>query len=231
MGTTSCQIHHVQMLLAGRFRVEMDDGESLELAPNDVFDVPPGHDAWVVGDDPVVLLDFYGNIGQFGLPSDHQRFVTTLLMSDIVDSTITAGRLGDSAWKQLLADHNRVMRARFDRFRGTEVNTTGDGFLVRFESAVSALRSAAAMRDAARDLGLELRIGVHTGEVEVLSDDIGGLAVHATARIMALGGPSEVLASAVTHGLVEGSGLRFRERGRHKVKGFELPVEVFLLDR
>lgn len=227
--TPSCQIHHLQVLLAGRFRVEMDDGESAEFAPNDVFDVPPGHDAWVVGDEAVVVLDILGNVGEIGLPSDHERVVTTLLMSDIVDSTGTATRLGDSAWKQLLADHNRVIRAQFDRFRGREVNTTGDGFLAMFASAVGALRCAAAIRDATPGLGVELRIGVHTGEIEVLPTDIGGVAVHATARIMALGGASEVIVSSVTRGLVEGSGLRFAERGRHQLKGLELPIEVFLL--
>jgi class 3 adenylate cyclase len=227
--TPSCEIHHLQVLLAGRVRVVMDDGESAELVPNDVFDIPPGHDAWVVGDETVVLLDVFGNIGDVVLPRGHDRVVTTLLISDIVDSTVTATRLGDSAWKQLLTEHNRVIRAQFDRFRGHEVNTTGDGFIATFASAAGALRCGAAIRDATRELGLELRIGVHTGEVEVLPNDIGGVAVHAAARIMALGGASEVIVSSVTRGLAEGSGLRFEERGRHQVKGLELPIEVFLL--
>lgn len=228
-GTSSCQIHHLQLLLAGRFRVEMDDGEVGEFGPGDVFDVPSGHDAWVVGDETVITLEVFGNFGAIGVPAEHERLVTTLLMSDIVDSTVTAIRLGDAAWKQLLAEHNRIIRAQFDRFRGREVNTTGDGFLATFGSAVGALRCAAAMRDGMRDLGIEVRIGVHTGEVEVLPTDIGGVAVHAVARVMALGGPSEVIVSWVTHGLVEGSDLRFEERGRHQVKGLELPIEVFLL--
>lgn len=228
-GTSSCQIHHLQLLLAGRFRVEMDDGDVGEFGPGDVFDVPPGHDAWVVGDETVVVLDVFGNFGAVGVPGEHERLVTTLLMSDIVDSTVTAIRLGDAAWSQLLAEHNRVTRAQFDRFRGREVNTTGDGFLATFGSAVGALRCAAAMRDGMRGLGIEVRIGVHTGEIEVLPSDIGGVAVHAAARVMALGGPSEVIVSSVTHGLVEGSGLRFEERGRQQVKGLELPIEVFLL--
>jgi class 3 adenylate cyclase len=155
--------------------------------------------------------------------------VTTLLMSDIVDSTRTAERLGDAIWKQLLADHNRIVRAQFDRFRGREVNTTGDGFLATFGSAAGAIHSAEAMRDGVSRLGIELRIGIHTGEVEVLPNDIGGVAVHAVARIMALGQQSEIIVSSVTRGLVEGSGLRFQERGRHIVKGLEQPIEVFLL--
>jgi len=228
-GTPSCQIHHLQLLVQGRFHVEMDDGEAAEIGPGDVFDVPPGHDVWVVGDEPVVVIDVFGNIGALGVPGEHERLVTTLLMSDIIDSTLTATRLGDAAWKQVLAEHNRLIRAQFDRFRGREVNTTGDGFLATFGSAAGAIRSAVAMRDAVRGLGIELRIGVHTGEVEVLPNDIGGIAVHAAARIMALGGASEIIVSSVTRGLVEGSDLRFEGRGRHKVKGLERPVEVFLL--
>lgn len=228
-GTPSCQIHHLQLLLQGRFHVEMDDGETAEIGPGDVFDVPPGHDVWVVGDEPVVLVDVLGNIGALGAPGEHERLVTTLLMSDIVDSTLTATRLGDAAWKQLLAEHNRLIRTQFDRFRGREVNTTGDGFLATFGSAAGALRAAVAMRDAIRGLGIELRIGVHTGEVEVLPNDIGGLAVHAASRIMALARASEIIVSSVTRGLVEESGLSFQERGRHQVKGLERPIEVFLL--
>ena len=228
-GTTSCQIHHLQVMLQGRFHVEMDDGESVEFGPGDVMNVPPGHDVWVVGDEPVIVVDVLGNIGALGAPGERERLVTTILMSDIVDSTLTAARLGDAAWKQVLAEHNRLIRTQFDRFRGREVKATGDGFLATFGSAGGAIRSAVAMRDAVRGLGIELRIGVHTGEVEVLPNDIGGVAVHAAARIMALGLASEIIVSAVTRGLVEGSDLRFEERGRHKVKGLERPIEVFAL--
>jgi class 3 adenylate cyclase len=217
------------LMVQGRFHVEMDDGESAEFGPGDVMNVPPGHDVWVVGDEPVVVVDVLGNIGALGVPGEHARLVTTLLVSDIVDSTLTATRLGDAAWKQVLAEHNRLIRTEFDRFRGREVNTTGDGSLATFGSAAAALRAAVAMRDRVRDLGIELRIGVHTGEVEVLPNDIGGVAVHAAARTMALGGPSEIIVSSVTRGLVDGSGFRFEERGSHQVKGLERPIEVFML--
>ncbi len=230
-GTTSCQIHHLQIMLAGRFHVEMDDGESVEFGPGDIMDVPPGHDVWVVGDEPVVVVDVFGNIGALGVPGENERLVTTMLMSDIVDSTRTASRLGDALWTQRLTEHNRLIRTQFDRFRGREVNTTGDGFLATFGSAAAALRAAVAMRDATRDLGIELRIGVHTGEVEVLPNDIGGVAVHAASRVMALGGASEIIVSSVTRGLVDGSSFRFEERGQHEVKGLEQPIEVFLLAR
>jgi class 3 adenylate cyclase len=229
-GGSSCQVHHVQLIVSGRLVMRMESGETVELGVNDVADVPRGHDAWVVGDEPVVVLDLLGNVGEVGLPTEHQRVVTTILMSDIVDSTATANRLGDAAWKQLLADHDRITRARLERYGGHEVNTTGDGFVATFPSAIGALRCAAAIRDAVAAIGLEVRIGVHTGEVELLPGDIHGSAVHAAARIMALASPTEILASAVTRGLVDGSELRFTERGAHEVKGFERPIEVFRLE-
>jgi class 3 adenylate cyclase len=228
-GTSSCQIHHLQLMVQGRFHVEMDHGESVEFGPGDVMNVPPGHDVWVVGDEPVVVVDVLGNIGALGVPGEHERLVTTILMSDIVDSTRTASRLGAERWKQVLAEHNRLIRAQLDRFRGREVNTTGDGFLATFGSAGAAMRAAVATRNAVRALGLELRIGIHTGEVDVLPDDIAGVAVHAAARIMALAGASEIVVSSVTRGLVEGSELRFEDRGSHAVKGLERPIQVFLL--
>jgi len=229
MGTPSCPVHHVQVLVAGRFAVRMDDGEEAEFAPNDFFDVPAGHDAWVVGDDPVVLFDVSGNIGSIGVSREHERVVTTLLMTDIVDSTRTASRMGDQAWKQILGEHNRVVRLQLDRFRGIEVNTTGDGFLATFTSAVGAMRCASAILEAVGEVGVQVRIGVHTGEVEILPSDIGGIAVHAVARIMALAGPSEVLVSSVTLGLANGSGLEFENRGSQELKGLERPIEVHRL--
>lgn len=224
-----CQIHHLQLLLSGRFAVEMDDGEYVEIGPNEIFDVPPGHDAWVLGDEPAVLLDFLGNIEQLGQPASKDRIVTTLLMTDIVDSTATASRLGDATWKQNLGEHNRLVRARLERYLGKEVKTTGDGFLVMFASAVGAIRCAASIRDATAGIGLPVRIGIHTGEVELLPGDIGGVAVHAAARVMALGGASDVLISSITRGLVEDPGLRFESRGVQRLKGLPTPLEVFAL--
>ena len=229
MGTESCPVHHVQVLLSGRFAVRMDDGEEVAFEAGDVMDIPPGHDAWVVGDEPAVLLDFAGNIDLLGLPREHERMVTTLLMTDIVDSTGAAGRLGDAAWKQVLSDHNRLVRAQLLRFGGSEVNTTGDGFLATFRSAVAALRCAAAIRDALRQTGVGVRVGVHTGEVEAIGTNIGGVAVHAAARIMALAGPSEVFASAMTVNLADGNGLTFDYEGAREVKGLERPIEVYRL--
>ena len=228
-GDALCQVHHINLVLSGRIAFEMADGEEAEFGPNTLADVPPGHDAWVVGDEPAVMVDLYGNAGDVGMPTEHQRVVTTVLMSDIVDSTATAGRLGDSHWRQLLGEHDRLIRTARDRFAGREVNTTGDGFIATFQSAISALRCAAAIRDGVKSLGLQVRVGVHTGEVELVENDVRGVTVHAAARIMALAAPSEVLTSELTRTLVAGSGLSFAPRGAHEVKGFDQPVTVFAL--
>jgi class 3 adenylate cyclase len=227
VGTERCELHHVHVLVAGRIAFETRAGEVHEFGPGDVMDIQPGHDAWVVGDEPVDLLDISGNVSDFGLRTSRARAVATMLMTDIVDSTTTASRLGDAAWRQHLADHNRAVRNQLERFGGREVNTTGDGFLATFQSAGAALLCAVAVRDATRDLGIEIRAGVHTGEIEILPDDVGGIAVHATARIMAAAQPSEVLTSAVTRALAEGTGLQFTDRGWHTLKGIATPIELF----
>jgi class 3 adenylate cyclase len=224
-----CKIHRLQLLVSGRFAVQLEDGEYAEIEPNEIFDVPPGHDAWVLGDEPAVLVDFLGNIEQLGRPATRDRLVTTLLITDIVESTATASRLGDDIWKQNMGEHNRLVRARLDRYLGTEVNTTGDGFLAMFASARGAIACAASIRDATAALGLPVRIGIHTGEVELLPGDIGGVAVHAAARVMAIGGQSEVIVSASTRSLVDDGRFQFDARGVKDLKGLRMPLEVFAL--
>ncbi len=231
VGTELCELHHLHVLVAGRMAFQTADREVHEFEPNDVMDIAPGHDAWVVGEEPVVLLDISGNISDFGLPISRARALATMVMTDIVGSTQMASELGDAAWTQRLAEHNRAVRRQLERFRGREVDTTGDGFLAIFDSAGAALLCALAARDATRDLGIEIRTGVHTGEIEVLPDDVRGLAVHATARIMSAAQPSEVLASSITRALAEGTGLRFDSRGSHALKGFETPMELFTVAR
>jgi class 3 adenylate cyclase len=231
VGTQSCQVHHLQLVLSGRLGLRMDSGEEVELGPNQVVDLPPGHDAWVVGDEPLVLVDMSGNSVDFGLPVSHARSVQTMLMTDIVDSTRMAGQLGSAAWKQRLADHNRIVRRQLDRFGGREVGTTGDGFLAAFNGAEAALRAALSIRDAVRAVDVEIRAGVHTGEVDVVEGgDLRGIAVHETARIMAAAGAGEVFASGVARALAAASGLVFRSAGTRALKGIETPVELFAVE-
>jgi class 3 adenylate cyclase len=153
-----------------------------------------------------------------------------MLMTDIVDSTPTAARLGDARWRQTLADHDRIVRRQIERFRGRELDTTGDGFFVAFESAAAAVECARAIRAEVRRLDLEVRVGVHTGEIETTADGVRGIAIHALTRIMSAAGPSEILVSPITRALTEGSDLRFIERGQHSLKGIAAPMELFAVE-
>src|SRR5574338_1115228 len=157
VGTAQCMVHHTHVLLAGRFAVRMDDGEEATFEPGDVFDIPPGHDAWVVGDEQVDLLDIAGNVAEFGLPAAQTRSIATLLMTDIVGSTEALARVGDRAWKQHLADHDRLIRAEIARAGGSEIDTTGDGFLAEFASAAAALECALRISGAVEALDLRIR--------------------------------------------------------------------------
>jgi class 3 adenylate cyclase len=147
------------------------------------------------------------------------RVLATVLFTDIVDSTRRASEMGDREWRALLDAHDAVVRSQLARFRGREVNTSGDGFLAMFDGPQRAIRCAMAIRDAVQALGIEVRAGLHTGECEVRGDDIGGIAVHIGARVSALAGPNEVLVSSTLRDLVIGSGLEFDDRGAHELKG------------
>jgi class 3 adenylate cyclase/pimeloyl-ACP methyl ester carboxylesterase len=147
------------------------------------------------------------------------RVLATVLFTDIVDSTRRAAELGDRDWHALLDAHDAVVRSQLTRFRGREVNTSGDGFLAMFDGPQRAIRCAMAIRDAVQALGIEVRAGLHTGECEVRGDDIGGIGVHIGARVSALAGPNDVLVSSTLRDLVIGSGLEFEERGVHALKG------------
>ena len=147
------------------------------------------------------------------------RVLATVLFTDIVDSTRRAAEMGDRDWHALLDAHDAVVRVQLSRFRGREVNTSGDGFLAMFDGPQRAIRCAMAIRDAVQTLGIEVRAGLHTGECEVRGEDIGGIAVHIGARVSALAGPNDVLVSSTLRDLVIGSGLVFGERGAHQLKG------------
>ena len=147
------------------------------------------------------------------------RLLATVLFTDIVDSTRRAAEMGDRDWRALLDAHDAVVRSQLARFRGREVNTSGDGFLAMFDGPQRAIRCAMAIRDAVQALGIQVRAGLHTGECELRGDDIGGIGVHIGARVSALAGPNDVLVSSTLRDLVIGSGLQFGERGTHQLKG------------
>jgi class 3 adenylate cyclase len=142
--------------------------------------------------------------------------LATVLFTDIVGLTRLAAELGDSRWNALLADHDRTVRRLVERFGGQAVKSVGDGILATFDGPARAIRCAAAIRDEVGELGIEVRAGLHTGEIEVGTHDIAGLAVH---RISALAGAGEVFVSSTVRDLVEGSGFTFEDRGRHQLKG------------
>jgi len=154
---------------------------------------------------------------QAEVPDD--RVLATVLFTDIVDSTRRAAEIGDRDWRALLDAHDAVVRSQLARFRGREVNTSGDGFLAMFDGPQRAIRCAISIRDAVQALGIEVRAGLHTGECELRGDDIGGIAVHIGARVSALAGPNNVLVSSTLRDLVIGSGLEFEDRGAHELKG------------
>jgi class 3 adenylate cyclase/pimeloyl-ACP methyl ester carboxylesterase len=147
------------------------------------------------------------------------RVLATVLFTDIVDSTRRAAEMGDRDWHALLDAHDAVVRSQLARFRGREVNTSGDGFLAMFDGPQRAIRCAMSIRDAVQALGIQVRAGLHTGECEVRGDDIGGIGVHIGARVSALAGPNDVLVSSTLRDLVIGSGLEFDDRGAHELKG------------
>jgi pimeloyl-ACP methyl ester carboxylesterase len=155
------------------------------------------------------------------------RVLATVLFTDIVGSTDRVSLLGDTRWRELLETHNTVLRSQLDRFRGAEVNTAGDGFLATFDGPARAIECAREIGHQVRQLGLEVRAGVHTGEIERMGDDVAGIAVHIGARIAGLAGPSEVLVSRTVKDLVAGSGIVFEDRGEHALKGVPDKWQVF----
>ena len=197
----------------------MDDGTAHDLAPGDVVDIPAGHDGWVVGDEQLVIYDIAGPRGWGKPPALGDRILTTLLFTDIVDSTPLAQRLGDARWKDLLASYYMTTRLQLDHFRGHLITTTGDGVLANFDSPARAIRCAESLVGAFQSLELQIRAGVHTGEVEVISDNVRGLTVHIAARVMQMAGPDQILVSSTSRQLASGSGLNFDDLGEHLLKG------------
>jgi len=205
----------------GRYMAEHIAGARFVELPGD------DHSPWL-GD----IDAFVGEVEEFLTGSrnviEPDRVLATVLFTDIVNSTGRAVALGDRRWRELLDAHHAMVRRELARYRGHEVHTTGDGFLATFDGPARAIRCALAIVGAARPLGIEVRAGLHTGEVELMDEDVGGIAVHIGQRVSTLAGPSEVLVSSTVRDLVAGSGLRFQDRGAHSLKGLPDQWRIFL---
>jgi pimeloyl-ACP methyl ester carboxylesterase len=164
-------------------------------------------------------------------PVEIDRVLATVLFTDIVGSTERAAALGDHRWRDLLDHHHTMIRRSLSRFRGREIKTTGDGVLATFDGPARGVRCACAISEETRPLGIEVRAGLHTGECEMIGDDVGGIAVHIGARVAALAGAGEVLVSSTVKDLVAGSGLRFGDRGNHSLKGVPGDWRIFAVER
>ena len=159
---------------------------------------------------------------------DYDRVLSTVLFTDIVGATELAERLGDKVWREQLGRHHALVRKELERFRGREVDTTGDGFFATFDGPARGVRCALAICDVVRSLGIEIRAGLHTGECELMGDNLGGIAVHIGARVMASSEPGKVLVSRTVKDLVAGSGLEFTAYGVHQLKGVAEGWELFI---
>jgi class 3 adenylate cyclase len=206
-----------------RYMAERIPGARLVELPGD------DHLPFFGDQDAVVALTQEFLTGALPVP-DPDRMLATVLFTDIVDSTRLATELGDRRWHRLLEQHNQVVRAQLARFRGREVKTTGDGFLATFDGPARAIRAAHAIRAELAEHGLQIRAGLHTGEVELVGDDIGGIAVHLGARVMAQAGAGEVLCSRTVKDLVAGAGFGFTDRGTHQLKGVPDSWQLFAVE-
>jgi class 3 adenylate cyclase len=190
----------------------------------------PGSDHFFWAGDPEPLLqEIEEYITGHRTAADSDRVLATVLFTDIVGSTQIAADLGDQAWRDLLMRHNAAIRQELGRWRGREVSTAGDGFLATFDGPARAIRCAKAISDVVQPLGIEVRCGLHTGEIEIVDSDVAGLAVHIGARIAALAVPGEVLVSRTVRDLVAGAGFQFTARGLHSLKGIPEEWEVYAL--
>jgi class 3 adenylate cyclase len=193
------------------------------------IEYPGGDHVPFAGDTETVL----GDIQEFitgerdSSAADVERILATVMFTDIVDSTRSAAEMGDQQWRRLLDSHDRIAKQSVEKHRGHLIKTTGDGVLATFDGPGRAVRCALALETAGKQIGLPLRAGLHTGEIELRGRDVGGIAVHAAARVMAHCAPGEVLVSRVVTDLVAGAGLKFAERGSHELKGLPGRWDLF----
>jgi class 3 adenylate cyclase/pimeloyl-ACP methyl ester carboxylesterase len=201
----------------------IDGARSVEL---------PGEDYLFFVGDPGPLLDAIEEFVTGRLPvHDVDRVLATVLFTDVVGSTDQVAGMGDRRWSELLATHDSLTRVELERFRGREIKATGDGFLATFDGPGRAVRCACAIRDAVRAIGISVRVGLHTGEIELRGDDIGGIAVHIAQRVQALAQADEVLVSRTVTDLIAGSGITFADRGTHTLKGVPDSWQLFSVRR
>ena len=226
--TDWCAVRHIGVVVRGQMHFLLEDGTELDVGAMSLIDVPAGHDAWVVGDEPVETIAWSG-VKEWLKPLDtlSERVLATLVFTDLVDSTTTAARLGRGAWGELLANHEQQSRDIVARFRGRTIKTTGDGILAMFDGAARAVRCAVALRDAATGIGLEMRTAVHTGEVDVVEDDIRGIAIHEASRMLALAGASQVVVSATTAALIRDVEIALEDLGEHELRGIDAPRRIY----
>ncbi|HEY7464699.1 MAG TPA: adenylate/guanylate cyclase domain-containing protein [Candidatus Limnocylindria bacterium] len=229
-GTERCMYHHLGYCLSGTLNVEYEDGTTGAVHAGEMFELPPGHEAWVDGDEPWVAIDFRG-ARSYARPvaASADRILATVLFTDIVDSTEQLRAVGDTAWRDLVGQHNETTKFELDRHRGRLIKQTGDGIIALFDGAARAVECAAAIAARVQTIGLQIRAGLHTGEVELVPEDVRGVAVHLASRIMNEAAAGEVLVSSVTRELLAGSHLSFESRGRHRLKGIDGDRELFAL--
>jgi class 3 adenylate cyclase len=203
----------------------------VKALPNATLVVLPGADLLEYGGDVDPIADEIEAFVTGTRPMPRaDRVLAAVLFTDIVGSTERAARMGDQAWKDLLSRHHAVVRQELRRFGGREVDTAGDGFLATFDSPLRAVEAARSIGSAVRGVGLEVRAGVHVGEIELAGDDVGGIAVHIGARVSALAAPGEVLVSSTVKDLVAGSGIEFEDRGLHELKGVPGQWQLFAVN-
>jgi class 3 adenylate cyclase/pimeloyl-ACP methyl ester carboxylesterase len=185
---------------------------------------------WVGNSDAIVseIIEFLTGEPQMSEPD---RILSTVLFTDIVDSTKRAADLGDRRWRDVLDRHNAVIRGEISRFRGHDIKSTGDGFLATFDGPARAIRCALACRDDLRDLGIEMRAGLHAGEIELMKDDVSGIAVHIAARVLEMANANEICVSGTVKDLVVGSDFRFQDRGTRKLKGLPDEWRLFTVEQ
>ena len=206
-----------------------------EKIPGAELVVLPGEDhAWFAKPEPAAreIERFLTRIWKRGDWNvyESERVLATVLFTDIVDSTAQAVQLGDRAWRELLQRHHAAIRRQLARFRGRELDNAGDGFFASFDGPARAIRCASAIAETVKELGLEVRLGLHTGECEVIDGKVGGIAVHIGARVAAQAQPGEVLVSSTVKDLVAGSGIQFRERGVTRLKGVPGEWRVYAVE-